>query len=59
MLSEGCNTEAIAFIIISSRFHLKLGNEFHFSDVYQSLSCDIMSESVIKPCIKNDNPLVD
>ena len=26
---------------------------------YPSLSYDVVSESVIKPCIKNDNPLVD
>ena len=27
--------------------------------VYTCLSYDVVSESVIKPCIKNDNPLVD
>ena len=31
----------------------------YYKPRYLSLSYDVASESVIKPCIKNDNPLVD
>ena len=50
------------FVKISQFYQISLKNLPYLTDFSpQLMACmyDVASESVIKPCIKNDNPLVD